>query len=233
MEAVLFYGVPAGCSFGATVALEWLDIPYRLCRIDMMERPWPPQFTAINPLNLTPSFLTEDDRIINESAAILGHLAARKDKLLGYRQGTPEFDRLNEALAYLNTEFFWSFRPLWTAYEMEEDPPHQAMLREMGQPAVARACAHLDRLLAGRAWIDGGDKRTVADAYFIAIARWAEYHGVHDAQAYPHLQRHMDKLRADPAVVFADDIEQGRHAASTGRCLGHVTLDEVAARLAR
>lgn len=115
MEAVLFYGVPAGCSFGAIVALEWLDIPYRLCRIDMMERPWPPQFTAINPLNLTPSFLTEDDRIINESAAILGHLATRKDKLLGYRQGTPEFDRLNEALAYLNTEFFWSFRPLWTA----------------------------------------------------------------------------------------------------------------------
>ena len=37
MEPVLFYGVPSGCSFGSIVALEWLGIPYKLCRIDMPE----------------------------------------------------------------------------------------------------------------------------------------------------------------------------------------------------
>ena len=35
MEPVLFYGVPQGCSFGSIVALEWLNQPYRLCRINM------------------------------------------------------------------------------------------------------------------------------------------------------------------------------------------------------
>jgi glutathione S-transferase len=231
MEPVLFYGVPQGCSLASIVALEWLGIPYRLSRIEMLEHPWPALFARANPLNLTPSFLTEDDRVINESAAILLHLAARNGNLLGYAQGTADYDRLNQTLAYLNTDFFHAFAPLWTAYEMEADPPKQAMLRDMGGKKVQAACGYLDGLLAKRQWIDGGDKRTVADAYFFAIARWAEYHRVLSVERYPHMHRHLQMLRRDPAVVFADAIERNLPAATTGQFAGHVSLEALQARL--
>ena len=40
MQTVLFYGVPQGCSFGAIVALEWLQQPYYLSRVEMLDQRW-------------------------------------------------------------------------------------------------------------------------------------------------------------------------------------------------
>lgn len=231
MEPVLFYGVPQGCSFGSIVALEWLGMPYRLCRIEMLEQPWPALYARVNPLNLTPAYLTTDGVALRESTAILLHLAAQGDKTLGYAQGTREYDRLNQMLAYLNTDFFAAFGHLWIAYEMKADPAKQAALRELGRQRVDAACSHLNALLADREWIDGGDKRTVADAYFVGLARWAEYHRVLDMEKYPHFHRHLQKLRSDPAVFFADAVEQKRPAITSGKFLGHVTLEELEARL--
>lgn len=232
MTPTLFYGVPQGCSLASLIALEWLGAPYALSRIEMLEHPWPADYTRhINPLNLTPAYVTHQGRVISESLAILLHLAARQDHQLGYAEGTPEYDRLNQILAYLNTDFFASFAPLWAAYEMATDPPRQEVLRELGRPQVAAACRHLDGLLSTREWIDGGSKKTVADAYLAAVARWAEYHGVLQADACPHLTAHLAKLRADPGVVFADAIEHQRPAASSGGFQGHVTLQAVVAQL--
>lgn len=232
MTPTLFYGVPQGCSMASLIALEWLGAPYALSRIEMLEHPWPEAYTRhINPLNLTPAYITPEGAVITESQAILLHLAARQGHQLGYAQGTPEYDRLTQILAYLNTDFFASFAPLWAAYEMATDPPRQQMLRELGLPQVAAACKHLDGLLATREWIDGGSKKTVADAYLAAVARWAEYHSVLQVDAYPHLHAHLSELRADPGVVFADAIEHGRPATGSGGFQGHVALDAVVKQL--
>lgn len=231
MTPTLFYGVPQGCSLASTVALEWLGAPYALSRVEMLEHPWPAAFARINPQNLTPAYVTAEGGTLTESVAILQHLAARNGHQLGYPQGSPEYDRLNQALAYLATDFFAAFAPLWAAYEMATDPPRQDVLRDLGRPQVAKGCAHLDHLLAGREWMDGGSKKTVADAYLVAVARWAEYHGVLQVAAYPHLAAHLAKLRADPAVVFADAIERQQPATSSGGFLGHVTLADVVAQL--
>ncbi len=231
MTPTLFYGVPQGCSLASIIALEWLAAPYALSRIEMLEHPWPAAFARINPLNLTPAYVTADGAVLTESVAILQHLAARQDHQLGYLQGSPGCDRLNQMLAYLATDFFAAFAPLWAAYEMATDPPRQEVLRELGRPQVAKGCAHLDRLLAQREWIDGGSKKTVADAYLVAVARWAEYHGVLQVDAYPHLHVHLVKLRADPAVVFADAIERQQPATSSGGFQGHMALADVMAQL--
>lgn len=231
MTPTLFYGVPQGCSLASIIALEWLGAPYALSRIEMLEHPWPAAFARINPQNLTPAYVTAEGQLLSESVAILLHLAAQKGHQLGYPQGSPEHDRLNQTLAYLATDFFAAFAPLWAAYEMATDPPRQEALRDLGRPQVAKGCAHLDRLLAGCEWIDGGSKKTVADAYLAAVARWAEYHGVLRVEDYPHLAAHLAKLRADPAVVFADAIERQQTATSSGGFQGHVALDDVVARL--
>jgi glutathione S-transferase len=232
MEPVLFYGVPQGCSFGSIVALEWLNQPYRLCRINMPEDMQTDLYARVNPVRETPALLVEDGAVITESAAILQNLATRGiQRGLGFAQGTPQFDRLNQKLAFLNTTFFSAFGPLWKAYEMEANPPVQEMLRDLGRESVAKAHAHVEAMLAGHEWL-AGDRRTVADAYFIGLARWATYHRAVDQREYPQLHRLVQRLEADPAVVFAHAIEDERPATSAGGFRGHITLEDLQLRLA-
>ncbi|MGY6564450.1 MAG: glutathione S-transferase family protein [Halomonadaceae bacterium] len=234
MEPVLFYGVPQGCSFGSIVALEWLGKPYRLCRIEMLEQPWDALYAKINPLFKTPALLLEDGEPLTESLAILQHLAARDlEARLGFAQGSREFDRLNQMLAYLNTDFFAAFGPLWTLYDTQGmSGVEQEMLRRLGRESVAESCVYLNELLAEREWLLG-DARSVADAYFVGIARWAEYHRLFDLkQEYPNLARHLAKLKDDPAVRFAEAIERGELPTGVGHFKGHVSLHELESRLA-
>lgn len=230
MQPVLFYGVPQGSSFGSIVALEWLGQPYQLCRIEMLQQPWNQLYGYVNPLYLTPALLLENGQTLTESLAILLHLANRGlDQGLGFRQGTREFDRLNQMLAYLNTDFYSAFNPLWLVYEMPDlEQSDQELLRTIGRAEVAKNCAYLDELLTEREWLLGGKQRTVADAYLTGIGRWVEYHQLFDLQQmYPNLNRYLQRLNADPAVMFAQAIENEQAAKTTGKFVGHVTLEDL------
>jgi glutathione S-transferase len=231
MEPILFYGIPMGCSFGSIVAMEWLQKPYRLCRINMPEDTQRDVYARINPARETPSLMLEEGRTLSQSAAILLNIAARgQAQGLGFPPGSFEQDRLTEVLAFLNTTFFSAFGPLWKAYEMDANPPVQQVLRDVGREDVAKAHFLLNSMVADREWLAGGS-RTVADAYFIGIARWATYHRALDQRQYPNVYRLIQRLEADPAVKFANAIEQGLPAQSSGGFLGHVSLEELSAML--
>ncbi len=234
METVLFYGTPHGCSFASIVALEWLGQPYRLARIDMLADPKDARYAAINPSHQTPALLLETGETLTESLAILHHIAARDPSLgLGAAQGTRAFDRLNEALAFLHTDFHSAFGLVWAAYKYKEGAPEADMLRRMGSEKVAKGYAHLDALLAHRAWLAGGERRSLADAYFLAIARWGNDLKLFDIPSlWPHVHAHMERLETDQAVVFAHAIEDETPAVSAGGFRGHLRLDDVATRLA-
>lgn len=233
MEPVLFYGVPHGCSFGSIVALEWLGQPYRLSRIDMLA-PHDERYTRLNPKHQTPTLLLDDVKALDESLAILHHIAARDlGRRLGFLQGTRDFDRLNSALAFLHTEVHGAFAPAWTAFKLPDDATKEKeMLRALARIQVANAYAHLEHMLSSRAWL-AGDVRTVADAYLTGIARWGEDLRLFDLKReYPRLHRHLQKLEGDKAVMFAHAIEEEKPATSSGGFLGHVTFDELQPRLA-
>ncbi|TKT75444.1 glutathione S-transferase family protein [Aquamicrobium sp. LC103] len=233
MEPVLFYGIPHGCSFGSIVALEWLGKPYRLVRIDMLAKEKDARYIEVSPLGQTPALVLEDGRPLTESLAILLNIAGRDlGSGLGFAQGTPELDRLNSMLSYLHTTFHSAFAPAWTAYKLAEDDPDREMLRALARDQAAKCYARLQDMLEGRGWL-AGDRKTVADAYFIGIARWGEDLGLFDlASEYPGLHEHIRKLEADPGVVFAHAIEDGRPATSSGGFLGHVTPEELEVRAA-
>jgi len=241
MEPVLFYGVPEGCSFGSIVALEWLGQPYRLCRVNMPEDMQGDLYKRINPVRKTPALLLENGDTLSESPAILHNIAARNlDKRLTFAPGMLQYDRLNQALSFLNSDFFSAFGPAFKAFDMdltgEKNPPMQAMLRKLGEQEIAKAHARLDEMLGDREWL-AGDTRTIADAYFIGIARWAPFlasTGIKtvDQRDYPSLHRLIQKLEADPAVVFAHAIEDQKTAVSAGGFRGHVSLDDLRPRLA-
>lgn len=227
MDPILFYGVPQGCSFGSIVALEWLNQPYRLCRINMPEDVQTELYARINPVRETPSMMLDGRRVLSQSMAILQHIAGRGvEQGLGFANGSLEHDRLVEVLAFLNTTFFSSFNPLWLAYEQAQDPTVQRILRETGREQVAKAHAQLELLLRDRAWLVANTK-SVADAYFIGISRWTKYHQVLDQREYPNVYRLVEKLTDDPAVEFARAIEEERPAQSSGGFRGHVSLEEI------
>jgi glutathione S-transferase len=240
MEPVLFYGVPQGCSLGSIAALEWLGLPYRLCRIDMLHATWGDrhdQAAQLNPRCKTPALLLNGG-VLTESFAILSNLAARGvAKRLGFRQGSPQHDRFNEMLSFLHTDFVGAFDLLWAANRLREPDESartmlRAQLRTFGRDNVRRSCAWLDSLLAERTWLLGGEERTLVDAYFAGVGRWIEQHMLFDvAREFRHLNRYMQGLRDDPAVQFALAIEAGEQVASAN-FKGHVTLDELQPRLA-
>lgn len=227
MTPILFYGIPSGCSFGSIVALEWLGEPYRLSRIQMPEVVQSEAFRRINPVGETPSLKTGDGRVISESLAILVHLGVRGvEKGLGFRLGTADFDRLNQRLAFLNTSFFNAFSPLWHALEHDTMKPEEKQaLRNYGAANVAKVHRELEKMLGNNPWLLG-DRRSLADAYFIGIARWTKYHDVVDRKSYPAVQALFERLENDPAVKFAHAIERGEDVKGSGGFAGHVSLEQ-------
>jgi glutathione S-transferase len=233
MEQILFYGVPEGCSFGSIVALEWTGQPYRLCRIPMPEVVSGEAYRRINPVGETPSLMMESGEVISESLAILNHIGAKHigaralDGGLAFPQGSRKFDRLNAMLAFLNTSFFNAFSPLWYALEHGSEGAEKAALTAYGQALAAKTHAQLEVLLGGHDWLLG--RRTLADAYFFGIARWADFHQAVDRRDYPGLHGLFERLKDDPAVRFALAIEHEEEAQSAGGFAGHVNLEEALA----
>lgn len=234
MEPVLLYGVPAGCSLASIIALEWLGKPYKLCRIEMLRHPWPQAYARLNPRMKTPALLSASGGSLTESAAILQHIAAQGiDAGLGFRQGTVECDRLSEMLAYLTTDFFAAYAPLWKAYEVQGLGEHERQrLRDEGTVLVRKEFGHVERMLDGRHWLLGGSGPTVADAYLFAVGRWADYHQVVDvAAAFPSIASHKARLLRDPAVQLALAVEDGAAVEPTAAFKGHVSLEHITAPL--
>lgn len=231
MEPVLFYGVPHGCSFGSIVALEWSNLPYRLARIDMLSKP--AGYDRLYSSTKTPALLMEDGEVLGESLAILQHIAARDlGRGIGFTQRGRDFDRLNEALAFLHTEVHGAFGLVWSTFKIAGDDRLKDMLRSRGRNAVAHVLGNLDARLSNRDWLVG-DHKTVADAYLAGIARWAENLELFVlARDYPHLNRFMEKLGQDPAVIFAHAVEEEEPAVTSGRFLGHVAIEDLARRRA-
>ncbi|MGN7917589.1 glutathione S-transferase family protein [Lysobacter antibioticus] len=228
MSPILYYGVPSGCSFGSIVALEWSGLPYRLVRVEMPEMIHTGAYRAINPVGETPSLMSANGDVVVESMAILNHIGARAVASgIAFEQGSRGFDELNRMLAFLNTTFFNAFSSLWHVLEHEVDPATKAALTEYGRAKVERAHAELEKMLGDKPWLLG-EQRTLADAYFIGIARWTKYHAVVDRRNYPNLQRLYDKLEADPAVIFAHAIEDQRPATSSGGFEGEIGLEAAA-----
>lgn len=233
MPLTLFYGVPEGCSFGSIVALEWSGAKYHLCRVDMPGIVSSEDYKRINPVGETPTLMLPDGRMLSESMAILGHIAAKTvSEGLGFEPGSPDDDRLKQMLAFLNTSFFNAFGPLWYTIEHELADTAKAALRDYGIAKVERAHADLEMLLDGKEWLIG-DRRSMADAYFMGIARWNDFHKVVDRRRFRALNSLYERMLGDPAVRFAHAIEHEEPATSAGGFLGHVSLDDVLGQMSK
>jgi glutathione S-transferase len=231
MEPILVYGFPLGSSMGLVAALEWLGQPYRLCRVDMLAEMKTDAFARLNGRQETPALITSDGRVLTETMAIAGHLAARdRERRISFAPGTPEADRMTQLMAYVNTGFTGAFSPLWAAMEGIDLPPDDLdVLRRYGRMAAGDRHAKLEAMIGDGPWLVG-DRPTLADAVLVWVARWAEFHEAVDASAFPKLAALKARIEADPAVRYAIAVENGERPRGSGACIGHVELADVIAR---
>lgn len=226
MEPLLLYGHPLGSSMGLVAALEWLGQPYRLSRVDMLRDMSSPAYRRINGRGETPVLITEDKRIVTETMAIAGWIEARDtERRVSFVPGTAEADRMHQWIGFLNTGFTGAFGPYWVALEHgEREPEYQATLRRFGHEQVNDRHEKLEAMIGDTPFLMS-ERPTLADAVFVGIARWAEFHQAIKPAAYPKIDALKARLHAEPAVVFAIAIEDGETPAGSGALKGHASLD--------
>jgi glutathione S-transferase len=231
MEPILLYGFPLGSSMGLVAALELLGRPYRLCRVDMLLDMATDAYGRINGRRETPVLITDDGRVLSETMAIAHWLEVRDAaRRISFDPGTPQADRMHQLMAFVNTGFTGAFSPLWSALEMKApDPVVQEALRAYGRKAVAARHDRLEAMIGDTPFLVG-DRPTLADTVLIGVARWAEFHDAVDPAAYPRLAALRRRIEAEPAVRFAQAVEDGQAPAGSGACKGHVPLTEVIER---
>jgi len=233
MEPTLLYGHPLGSSMGLVAALEWLGQPYRLSRVLMPDDMLHTSYAHLNGRQETPVLITEDKRALSETMAIALWLEARDTgRRVSYAPGSAEADRLHQVMAFLNTGFTGAFSAYWAALEMATpDAAYQTALRRFGHAQVNGRHRKLETMMGDTPYLTG-DRPTLADAIFVGVARWADFHQAIEPGAYPRIAALRRRLEADPAVRFAVAIENGETPAGVGAFRGHVALSAVPRLLA-
>jgi glutathione S-transferase len=228
MEPILLYGHPQGSSLGLVAALEWLGQPYRLSRVAMPDDMLTDSYKRFNGRQETPVLITADGTVLSETMAIAFWLEARDDqRRISFSPGTPQADRLHQYVAFINTSFTSAFSPLWAALEMSpSDPAFQEALRRFGRDGVAKRHRQLDEMIGDSKYMLG-EKPTLADAVFVGVARWANFHQAVNPKRFPRIDALRQRLEADPAVRFAQAIEDGDTPTGSGALRGHVPLQEL------
>jgi glutathione S-transferase len=198
----LYYS-PGACSLADHIVLEWIGKPYVAVAVDRDQRRTP-EFLALNPAGAVP-VLDDDGWVLTQNAAILHYLAANNPeaRLLGdgSARGVAEVDRW---LAFANADVHPSFWPFFGGLAWLQD---EALLAQ-GKAAAATKLRGLfqraETQLEGRDWIAGG--RSVADPYLFVVTRWARAVGI-DLSGLDNLERHFQRMLADPGVRRAMDAE--------------------------
>ena len=225
MSTPLFFYSQGACSFGGMVVLEWLALPYQLCRVDPALRATD-AFKRVNPQGKVGA-LKVDDHVLSENLAILCYLAWQKPEA-GFMPDCEafEYNVMNQWFSYLASGFHVAFGPLFGPGKYIEDEKYFDLVSAAGVKSIRKQYEFMNAHLAKNEYILGKQK-TILDPYFYGLARWGgKFFDIQ--KEYPNVARHMALMEKDPAVQFALATEKGEDAKSpSGAFKGHVDLEKV------
>jgi len=179
-----------------SIALEEMRLPYEVHAIDIFSgQQHTPEFTAISPNQKIPAIVDRETGIaLMESGAILLYLAEKSGQLL-----PPEPARHWETIQWLMWQKGGLGPMLGQAHHfLKFNPGKSTYAEERYRDEAQRLYGVLDRRLAGREHIAGGEYSIADIASFPWVARF-EFQGV-DLHDYPNVLAWYLRIAGRPAV---------------------------------
>ncbi len=192
----LFYA-PGTCALAPHIVAREAGIEIELQKVDNKTKTisTPGDYFAINPKGYVPALQLDNGEILTEGPVIAQYLGDSKPESgIVPPNGTLERYRLQEMLAYINSEIHKTYSPLFTPGVSEE-------MRTNRLEYLQKRYAYLDQHLAGRQFL-AGDKFSPADAYLFTVTRWARAVKL-DLSPFPNVQSFQARMAARPAVQLA------------------------------
>ena len=202
------YFSPGACSLASHIVLRELGLPFDAVQVDLMKKTTKSgeDFAAINPKGYVPALALDEGGLLTEGVAILQYLADRRPEAkLAPAHGTMERYRLQEWLAFINSELHKQFSPLF-------NPSTPEQTKETARKAIARRLGYVEAQLDGRPFLTG-EKFTVADAYLYTVLGWTKHVGV-DLAPFPRVVAFRERVGARPAVQAAQAAEHATRASA-------------------
>lgn len=192
----LFY-TSGACSLSPHIVAQEAGIELGLQKVDLKTKTIATEgdYLAINPKGYVPALELDDGEILTEGTVIVQYLADLKPgKGLAAPAGTMARYRLQEWLAYINSELHKSYSPLFR-------PDTPAETRAERHDYLKRRYGLVEQQLEGRAYLLG-DSFTAADAYLFTVTSWADIVKL-DLSSFPNVRAFQERVAARPAVKAA------------------------------
>ena len=201
----LYYS-PGSCSLVIHCLLEELAVPFGLKRVDLKSREQHgAEYRQLNPKGKVPALRTPDG-VLTECVAIVEYLCGRHDaggRWMG-EPGSWARAKIREQVATLATEIHPLFNRIFHEDDFADEPQARAAVKAKGAAKLVDYFRGEERRLAGAAI--AADTATVADLYFMVIARWGRWLQP-PANELPGIRPFYERMIARPAVQRAMERE--------------------------
>jgi glutathione S-transferase len=201
----LYYS-PGSCSLVVHVLLEELGVPFEVKRVDLAAKEHlGDEYRKLNAKGKVPALATPDG-VLTECVAILQYLCDKHDpqgKWLA-RPGTWQRAKTLEQIATLATEVHPLFNRFFHQDDFSDAKDVQDAVKSRGTEKLLAYFRDQDAALTGPNW--SGDAMTVADLYFMVIARWGRWLEP-SANRMKNIEPWFAGMTARPAVKRAMERE--------------------------
>ena len=170
----LYYS-PGACSLIVSCLLEELDVPYELKPVNFAANEHhSEEYRKLNPKRKVPALVTPEG-VLTECVALIEYICDKHDKsgkLLG-RPGSWQRAKTLEQIATLATEVHPVFNRFFHQDDFAAAKEVQEAVKARGAEKLLEYFREQDAALSKPYW--SGDSMTVADLYFMVIARWGRW----------------------------------------------------------
>jgi glutathione S-transferase len=205
------YGLQGSCSLAPHIALEEAGLPFDFVMIRRGHEEDRSKLLSLNSMGQVPVLALENGKVLTQNLAILPFIASKaKAKKLLPEQGTFEFAKAMEWLAFLGTTAHPSFAPFFLPSLFHGEASQQAAVVEAAKKQVDRVFQVAEERASDGPWMMGADFGLV-DIYHFTFFRWLRLLGIDGEAAYPKLHRHAEASRAREATARAMAREKVRY----------------------
>jgi glutathione S-transferase len=178
--------------------LEELNVPYEIKHYqrDAQTRLAPPELKAIHPLGKSP-VITDDDRVIIESGAIIDYIVRHYGQTLQPSVTSKEYDEYQQWLHYAEGS---AMLPLLLKLYVSRLGEAGAPLSPRIESEIANHIGFVNSSLEGKEWLIGG-QMTAADIQMSFVGEAASART--NRAAYPNIEAWVKRFQARPAYQRA------------------------------